>query len=74
MQQQPPMQQQLSMQQPPMQQPPPMQHSSIQIPVGPPPPKVVSTATIMPTAYPAGPGSHCAYVIMYNSVYVCVQL
>ncbi|XP_067242264.1 LIM domain-binding protein 3a isoform X2 [Chanodichthys erythropterus] len=42
-------------QQPPMQQPPPMQHSSIQIPVGPPPPKVVSTATIMPTAYPAGP-------------------
>ncbi|XP_072533150.1 LIM domain-binding protein 3a isoform X3 [Salminus brasiliensis] len=46
---------------PPMQpapltyQPPPMQHSSIQIPVGPPPPKVVSTATIVPTAYPTAP-------------------
>ncbi|KAF4105714.1 hypothetical protein G5714_013376 [Onychostoma macrolepis] len=41
---------------PPMQQPPPpMQHSSIQIPVGPPPPKVVSTATIVPAAYSAAP-------------------
>ncbi|KAG1927076.1 LIM domain-binding protein [Pimephales promelas] len=40
---------------PPMQQPSPMQHSSIQIPVGPPPPKVVTTATIMPTAYPSAP-------------------
>uniref|UniRef100_A0A671R9K0 LIM domain-binding protein 3-like n=1 Tax=Sinocyclocheilus anshuiensis TaxID=1608454 RepID=A0A671R9K0_9TELE len=41
---------------PPMQQPPPpMQHSSIQIPVGAPPPKVVSTATIMPAAYSAAP-------------------
>uniref|UniRef100_A0A8C1U1J1 LIM domain binding 3a n=1 Tax=Cyprinus carpio TaxID=7962 RepID=A0A8C1U1J1_CYPCA len=39
---------------PPMQQPPPsMQHSSIQIPLGPPPTKVVSTATIVPAAYPA---------------------
>uniref|UniRef100_A0A673G2D2 LIM domain-binding protein 3-like n=1 Tax=Sinocyclocheilus rhinocerous TaxID=307959 RepID=A0A673G2D2_9TELE len=44
---------------PPMQQPPPpMQHSSIQIPVGAPSPKVVSTATIMPAAYSAAPGSH----------------
>ncbi|XP_036402121.1 LIM domain-binding protein 3a isoform X4 [Megalops cyprinoides] len=34
---------------------PPVQHSSIQIPVGAPPPKVVSTATIMPTHYPAAP-------------------
>ncbi|XP_016365075.1 LIM domain-binding protein 3-like isoform X4 [Sinocyclocheilus rhinocerous] len=41
---------------PPMQQPPPpMQHSSIQIPVGAPSPKVVSTATIMPAAYSAAP-------------------
>uniref|UniRef100_A0A8C1JKG5 LIM domain binding 3a n=1 Tax=Cyprinus carpio TaxID=7962 RepID=A0A8C1JKG5_CYPCA len=41
---------------PPMQQPPPsMQHSSIQIPLGPPPTKVVSTATIVPAAYPAAP-------------------
>ncbi|XP_077093279.1 LIM domain-binding protein 3a isoform X5 [Siphateles boraxobius] len=40
---------------PPMHQPSPMQHSSIQIPVGPPPPKVVTTATIMPTAYPSAP-------------------
>ncbi|XP_059422900.1 LIM domain-binding protein 3a [Carassius carassius] len=41
---------------PPMQQPPPpMQHSSIQIPVGAPPPKVVSTATIVPAAYSAAP-------------------
>ncbi|XP_042592764.1 LIM domain-binding protein 3-like isoform X5 [Cyprinus carpio] len=42
---------------PPMQQqpPPPMQHSSIQIPVGTPPPKVVSTATIVPAAYTAAP-------------------
>ncbi|KAL4641159.1 LIM domain-binding protein 3 isoform X3 [Arapaima gigas] len=36
-------------------QPPPKQHSSIEIPVGPPPAKVVSTATIVPTAYPAPP-------------------
>uniref|UniRef100_A0A8C2L572 LIM domain binding 3a n=1 Tax=Cyprinus carpio TaxID=7962 RepID=A0A8C2L572_CYPCA len=45
---------------PPMQQqpPPPMQHSSIQIPVGTAPPKVVSTATIVPAAYTAAPGSH----------------
>ncbi|XP_073729311.1 LIM domain-binding protein 3a isoform X5 [Misgurnus anguillicaudatus] len=50
------MQQSMHMQQPlHMQQPPPMQHSSIQIPVGPPPPKVVSTATIVPTAYHAAP-------------------
>lgn len=49
------------MQHPPMQQPPLMQHSSIQIPVGPPPPKVVSTATIVPTAYPAAPGSNRSY-------------
>ncbi|KAG9344521.1 hypothetical protein JZ751_011191 [Albula glossodonta] len=34
---------------------PPMQHSSIQIPVGQPPAKVVSTATIVPTAYPGAP-------------------
>ncbi|KAG7462603.1 hypothetical protein MATL_G00186540 [Megalops atlanticus] len=34
---------------------PPVQHSSIQIPVGGPPPKVVSTATIMPTHHPAAP-------------------
>ncbi|XP_016412332.1 LIM domain-binding protein 3-like isoform X1 [Sinocyclocheilus rhinocerous] len=41
---------------PPMQQPPPpMQHSSIQIPLGPPPSKVVSTATIVPAAYPSAP-------------------
>uniref|UniRef100_A0A8C1UXR4 LIM domain binding 3 n=1 Tax=Cyprinus carpio TaxID=7962 RepID=A0A8C1UXR4_CYPCA len=42
---------------PPMQQqpPPPMQHSSIQIPVGTAPPKVVSTATIVPAAYTAAP-------------------
>ncbi|XP_026134376.1 LIM domain-binding protein 3-like isoform X2 [Carassius auratus] len=41
---------------PPMQQPPPpMQHSSIQIPLGPPPAKVVSSATIVPAAYPAAP-------------------
>ncbi|XP_049337094.1 LIM domain-binding protein 3a isoform X12 [Astyanax mexicanus] len=40
---------------PPTYQPPPMQQSSIQIPVGPPPPKVVSTATIVPTAYPTAP-------------------
>uniref|UniRef100_A0A672MW83 LIM domain binding 3a n=1 Tax=Sinocyclocheilus grahami TaxID=75366 RepID=A0A672MW83_SINGR len=47
---------------PPMQQPPPpMQHSSIQIPLGPPPSKVVSTATIVPAAYltaPAPPMVH----------------
>ncbi|XP_051945340.1 LIM domain-binding protein 3-like [Xyrauchen texanus] len=54
MQQPPPMQRPPPMQQPPMQQPP-MQHSSIQIPIGPPPPKVVSTANIVPTAYPAAP-------------------
>uniref|UniRef100_A0AAY4BZJ8 LIM domain binding 3a n=1 Tax=Denticeps clupeoides TaxID=299321 RepID=A0AAY4BZJ8_9TELE len=41
--------------QPLMQQPTTMQHSSIQIPVGPPPAKVVSTATILPSAYPAAP-------------------
>ncbi|KAL7878036.1 hypothetical protein SRHO_G00046790 [Serrasalmus rhombeus] len=40
---------------PPMQQPLPKQHSSIQIPVGPPPPKVISTTTIVPTAYPGAP-------------------
>ncbi len=57
------------MQQPP----PPMQHSSIQIPVGPPPPKVVSTATILPAAYSAAPGSHCTYVILF-SVCVCPSL
>ncbi|XP_048863971.1 LIM domain-binding protein 3-like isoform X8 [Brienomyrus brachyistius] len=34
---------------------PPIQQSSIQIPVGPPPPKVVSTANILPTAYPTAP-------------------
>uniref|UniRef100_A0A8C8I5Q5 LIM domain binding 3a n=1 Tax=Oncorhynchus tshawytscha TaxID=74940 RepID=A0A8C8I5Q5_ONCTS len=36
---------------PPMHQPPPMQQSSIHIPVGPPPPKVVSTACIVPGSY-----------------------
>ncbi|CAB1312557.1 unnamed protein product [Coregonus sp. 'balchen'] len=51
----PPMQQP-PMQQPPyMQQPPHMQQSSIQIPVGPPPPKVVSTACIVPAAAQATP-------------------
>ncbi|XP_051503367.1 LIM domain-binding protein 3-like [Myxocyprinus asiaticus] len=54
MQKPPLMQQPPPMQQPPMQQPP-MQHSSIQIPVGPAPPKLVSTATIVPTAYQAAP-------------------
>ncbi|XP_023658960.2 LIM domain-binding protein 3-like isoform X5 [Paramormyrops kingsleyae] len=34
---------------------PPIQQSSIQIPVGPPSPKVVSTANILPTAYPTAP-------------------
>ncbi|KAK6328781.1 hypothetical protein J4Q44_G00007590 [Coregonus suidteri] len=42
-----------SMQPPYMQQPPHMQQSSIQIPVGPPPPKVVSTACIVPAPAPA---------------------
>ncbi|XP_018621805.2 LIM domain-binding protein 3a isoform X5 [Scleropages formosus] len=36
-------------------QPPSLQQSSIEIPMGPPPAKVVSTATIVPTAYPAAP-------------------
>ncbi|KAM9477296.1 LIM domain-binding protein 3a isoform 5-T5 [Clarias gariepinus] len=40
---------------PPSHQAPPMQQSSIHIPVGPPPAKVVSTATIVPTAYPSAP-------------------
>ncbi|XP_052354440.1 LIM domain-binding protein 3-like isoform X2 [Oncorhynchus keta] len=48
----PPMHQAPPMQQHPMQQPPPMQQSSIQIPVGPPPPKVVSTACIVPAPAP----------------------
>uniref|UniRef100_A0AAR2K1Y2 LIM domain binding 3a n=2 Tax=Pygocentrus nattereri TaxID=42514 RepID=A0AAR2K1Y2_PYGNA len=53
---QPPQMQPLPMQSaPPMQQPLPKQHSSIQIPVGPPPPKVISTTTIVPTAYPGAP-------------------
>uniref|UniRef100_A0A3B3S7W8 LIM domain binding 3a n=1 Tax=Paramormyrops kingsleyae TaxID=1676925 RepID=A0A3B3S7W8_9TELE len=34
---------------------PPIQQSSIQIPVGPPSPKVVSTANILSTAYPTAP-------------------
>lgn len=42
---------------PPTHQAPPMQQSSIHIPVGPSPTKVVSTATIVPTAYPTGPGN-----------------
>ncbi|XP_071368363.1 LIM domain-binding protein 3-like, partial [Centroberyx affinis] len=50
--QQPPMQQ---YQQPPMQQAPPMQQSSIQIPLGPAPPKVVSTACIYPTQPASAP-------------------
>ncbi|KAI5617432.1 LIM domain-binding protein 3 isoform X1 [Silurus asotus] len=61
--QQPPMQQAPNAQQPVhmqtaplMQQAPPMQQSSIHIPVGPSPTKVVSTATIVPTAYPTAPG------------------
>ncbi|XP_036839306.1 LIM domain-binding protein 3-like isoform X2 [Oncorhynchus mykiss] len=49
----PPMHQAPPMQRHPMQQPPPMQQSSIQIPVGPPPPKVVSTACIVPAPTPA---------------------
>ncbi|XP_055757602.1 PDZ and LIM domain protein 7-like [Salvelinus fontinalis] len=48
----PPMHQAPTMQRHPMQQPPPMQQSSIQIPVGPPPPKVVSTACIVPAPVP----------------------
>ncbi|XP_064786972.1 LOW QUALITY PROTEIN: LIM domain-binding protein 3a [Oncorhynchus masou masou] len=48
----PPMHQAPPMQRHPMQQPPPMQQSSIQIPVGPPPPKVVSTACIVPAPAP----------------------
>ncbi|XP_038816082.1 LIM domain-binding protein 3-like [Salvelinus namaycush] len=48
----PPMHQAPPMQRHPMQQPPPMQQSSIQIPVGPPPPKVVSTACIVPAPVP----------------------
>ncbi|XP_047668092.1 LIM domain-binding protein 3a [Tachysurus fulvidraco] len=58
----PPMQQAQHVQQPvhiqstpPLQQAPPMQQSSIHIPVGPPSTKV-STATIVPTAYPSAPG------------------
>ncbi|XP_064879312.1 LOW QUALITY PROTEIN: LIM domain-binding protein 3-like [Oncorhynchus nerka] len=47
-----PMHQAPPMQQHPMQQPPPMQQNSIQIPVGPPPPKVVSTACIVPAPAP----------------------
>uniref|UniRef100_A0A8C7DA14 LIM domain binding 3a n=1 Tax=Oncorhynchus kisutch TaxID=8019 RepID=A0A8C7DA14_ONCKI len=50
----PPMHQAPPMQRHPMQQPPPMQQSSIQIPVGPPPPKVVSTACIVPGSYSRG--------------------
>ncbi|KAK0137291.1 LIM domain-binding protein 3 [Merluccius polli] len=48
-QQQPPPPQMYQQQAPPMQQPPPMQQSSMQFPVGPPAPKVVSTASIHPT-------------------------
>ncbi|XP_024281236.1 LIM domain-binding protein 3 [Oncorhynchus tshawytscha] len=48
----PPMHQAPPMQRHPMQQPPPMQQSSIHIPVGPPPPKVVSTACIVPAPAP----------------------
>ncbi|KAK1791842.1 hypothetical protein P4O66_013821, partial [Electrophorus voltai] len=56
MHQTPPMHQAPPMHQtPPMHQAPPMQHSSIQIPVGLPAPKVVSTASIVPTAYPSAP-------------------
>lgn len=62
--QQPPMQQAPHVQQPvhiqstpPLQQAPPMQQSSIHIPVGPPSTKV-STATIVPTAYPSAPGNY----------------
>lgn len=43
---------------PPPQQAMPMQQSSIHIPVGPPSTKVVSTATIVPTAYPTAPGNN----------------
>uniref|UniRef100_A0A8C1JHV6 LIM domain binding 3a n=1 Tax=Cyprinus carpio TaxID=7962 RepID=A0A8C1JHV6_CYPCA len=60
---------------PPMQQPPPsMQHSSIQIPLGPPPTKVVSTATIVPAAYPAAPGSQCTYsgICVCQFLYDCI--
>ncbi|MCI4376208.1 hypothetical protein PGIGA_G00185700 [Pangasianodon gigas] len=60
--QQPPIQQAPHTQQPlhiqttpHSQQAPPMQQSSIHIPVGPSPTKVVSTATIVPTAYPTAP-------------------
>ncbi|TSK22599.1 LIM domain-binding protein 3 [Bagarius yarrelli] len=60
--QQPPMQQAPHVQQPVRiqsaphyQQAPPMQQSSIHIPVGSPSAKVVSTATIVPSAYPAAP-------------------
>uniref|UniRef100_A0A8C7L5M3 LIM domain binding 3a n=1 Tax=Oncorhynchus kisutch TaxID=8019 RepID=A0A8C7L5M3_ONCKI len=56
MQQGPPMYQGPPMHQPShMQQPPHMQQSSIQIPVGPPPPKVVSTACIVPGSYTPAP-------------------
>ncbi|XP_046884895.1 LIM domain-binding protein 3a isoform X2 [Hypomesus transpacificus] len=54
MHQAPPMQPAPPPQQPPPMQPaPPMQQSSIQIPMGPPPPKVVSTACVYPTPQPA---------------------
>ncbi|KAF4090578.1 hypothetical protein AMELA_G00053420 [Ameiurus melas] len=56
MQQAPPTQQPHHIQTaPPTQQAPPMQQSSIHIPVGPSPNKLVSTATIVPTAYPTAP-------------------
>lgn len=61
--QQPPMhqaphfQQPVHIQAPPPQHAPPMQQSSIHIPVGPPSTKV-STATIVPTAYPTAPGNY----------------
>ncbi|XP_047009988.1 LIM domain-binding protein 3a isoform X1 [Ictalurus punctatus] len=56
MQQAPPTQQPLHIQTaPPTQQAPPMQQSSIHIPVGPSPNKLVSTTTIVPTAYPTAP-------------------
>ncbi|XP_058242312.1 LIM domain-binding protein 3a isoform X8 [Hemibagrus wyckioides] len=64
--QQPPMhqaphiQQPVHIQAPPPQHAPPMQQSSIHIPVGPPSTKV-STATIVPTAYPTAPA--CEYQV-----------
>ncbi|KAM9395412.1 LIM domain-binding protein 3-like [Salvelinus alpinus] len=59
----PPMHQAPPMQRHPMQQqPPPMQQSSIQIPVGPPPPKVVSTACIVPAPAPEPPSSRPPWI------------